>query len=331
MKYNCVVIGLGVGERHLKNLVTQNSVKIVGICDFDRNKLNNIKKKYCKYFDNSCIFTTNYKKLLKIDNLNLAVIASYDNFHCKQILDFSKRKANIFVEKPLCQNISELRKIQNAIAKNKILLETNFVLRENPIFKKLNTTINKRKFGKIYHFEAEYNYGRIEKLHDGWRGKIPFYSIHQGGTIHLLDLILFLKNTAVKKIYSLGNRISSQKTKFKYNDLGLVIIKFVDDSTAKITSNFSSITPHHHKLSVFGTKKTFEYSFFNNIYYSSKDNQKRKIKILKNSKKYDKSLVLKKFLRNIKNNKSQIKLNMKKIIYLSQIIFKIDRHDKKNK
>lgn len=330
MKFFCAIIGLGIGERHLKTLISQKNVSIMGICDFNSKKLNILKKKYINYVDDKCIFTKDYKELLEIDNLNLVIIASYDNYHYEQIIQFSKKKINIFVEKPLCQNTNQLNIIKSHIKKNKIFLNCNFVLRENPVFKKLNKIIKKKKFGKIYHFEAEYNYGRIEKIHNGWRGKIPYYSIHQGGTIHLLDLILYLKNSLVLKVYSLGNSISSKQSKFKYNDLSVVLIKFYDGSTAKITSNFSSFTPHHHKLSVFGTKKTFDYNFFNNIYFSSKDNQKDKIELSKNIRKYDKSKVLKNFLYNLENNKSKINVNMKNFFYLSEIIFKIDKSMKKN-
>ena len=326
---NCAVIGLGIGEKHLNTLLSIKEAKVVGICDFNKKKLSKIKKKYKKKIGDNCIYTHDYKKILNIFDLDLIIIASYDNFHCKHIIEFSKKKINIFVEKPICQTKQELKIIKKQIKKNNILLGCNFVLRENPIFKNLKSKIKKGEFGKLYHFEGEYNYGRIEKIHNGWRGKIPFYSIHQGGTIHILDLILFFNNSKIKNIFTLSNRISSHKTKFIHQDISTVIMKFFDGSTAKITSNFSSITPHHHKLSVFGTKKTFDYNYTNNIYFSSKDNQKKKINISQNIKKYDKSITLKNFLKNINSKKNNIKSDMKDLFYLMKIILDIDLNMKK--
>ena len=49
-------------------------------------------------------------------------------------------------------------------------------------------------FGKIYLIEANYNYGRLEKIVKGWRGKIYNYSVTHGGGIHLIDLIIQLTN-----------------------------------------------------------------------------------------------------------------------------------------
>ena len=54
--------------------------------------LNILKKKYINYVDDKCIFTKDYKELLEIDNLNLVIIASYDNYHYEQIIQFSKKK-----------------------------------------------------------------------------------------------------------------------------------------------------------------------------------------------------------------------------------------------
>ena len=63
------------------------------------------------------------------------------------------------------------------------------MLRAHPIFIKIFKMIKKNLIGKIYHIEGEYNYGRLYKITHGWRGRLPFYSVTQGGGIHIIDLI----------------------------------------------------------------------------------------------------------------------------------------------
>ena len=63
-------------------------------------------------------------------NINLVSLASYDNHHYSQILKAAKLKKNIFVEKPICLYLKELKKIKMNVEKNKINMSCNFVLRE---------------------------------------------------------------------------------------------------------------------------------------------------------------------------------------------------------
>ena len=100
---NCAIIGLGIGERHLETLISTNNIKIMGLCDFNSRKIQSIKNNYrIKNQLRDCLFTKDYKDILNIKNLDFVVISSYDNFHCDQIIEFAKKKINIFVEKPLC-------------------------------------------------------------------------------------------------------------------------------------------------------------------------------------------------------------------------------------
>ena len=187
--------------------------------------------------------------------------------------------------------------------------------------------------GKIYHLESEYNYGRLKKLHKGWRGKIDFYSVNQGGAIHMLDLIMYLLNTyKAKEVYSVSNNIASKNSNFKYHDVTSNLIKFYNGVTCKVTANFSSVTPHHHKFSLFGTKGSFEYNYLNNIYYFSNDYQKERIYIKKNPIKFDKSLVLKNFIKLIRSKNSKSLLIEKNNLFdLTKIILHMDKNILKKK
>ena len=93
---------------------------------------------------------------------------------------------NILIsEKPLCLFLDEAVQIADALRKRPDLkLSSNLILRCSPRFKELKARILDGELGEIYAIEADYNYGRIEKLTDGWRGKIDFYSVKE-----LLDIV----------------------------------------------------------------------------------------------------------------------------------------------
>ena len=79
--------------------------------------------------------------------INLVSIASYDNDHYNQIIKSIKSKKNIIVEKPMCLNLSQLKKIYKLIKKKKnIKMTSNLVLRTNSLFKSFKKRINSKKF-----------------------------------------------------------------------------------------------------------------------------------------------------------------------------------------
>lgn len=194
--------------------------------------------------------------------------------HAEQILMAAKYNKHIFVEKPLCLTKNELEQITHALEKNKnISLSSNFVLRTFPIFKELKQKISAQDLGEIYCVEGDYNYGRLEKLLTGWRGKTPQYSISHGGGIHLIDLITWLTDLKVNKVCSISSNIASRKSEYPGCDTMSSIIEFTSGAIGKVCSNYASFGPHHHALRVFGTKGSFFYDGQSAYYYYQRDNK----------------------------------------------------------
>jgi predicted dehydrogenase len=328
MKYklNVGVIGLGVGAKHAHALYLNKNVKLVSLCDFDNKKINLYKKKY-----KNCNFTNNSDDIFKNPNIDIVSIASYDNFHAKHILQAIKYNKHFFVEKPFCLNIDELKKICSSLKKNKkISFSSNLLLRNNPSFIDLKKKIKTKVTGNIYYCEGDYNYGRINKILYGWRGKIPFYSVILGGAIHLIDLIIWLSNKKVRYVIAEGNKISTKNTKFKNYDLVSALLKFEDGMISKVTSNFASVTPHHHILSVYGTKSTFFYNNKEIKFYESRDDLNLKKKKSKFSNK-KKSEILNSFIDSVYHQKDLKIVHENEIINLMSVCFAIEKSLKSKK
>ena len=79
-------------------------------------------------------------------NVDLVVISSYDNHHFGQIKKGLEYKKNIFCEKPICQNLNQLKKINNLLKKNKSnKFSSNLILRSDQEFNFIKKLINKKK------------------------------------------------------------------------------------------------------------------------------------------------------------------------------------------
>jgi predicted dehydrogenase len=319
-KLKAAVIGLGVGHRHADIYKSNKNVELVALCDFNKKKLNLYRKKF-----KNCKFTTNADEIFKDPNINIVSIASYDNFHFNHILKAIKYKKNFFVEKPFCLNFFELNKICLELRKKRnFSFSSNLILRNHPIFLDLKKRITNNTLGKIYYCEGDYNYGRIKKVLNGWRSNIPFYSVTLGGGIHLIDLIIWLTKSKVVSVVAEGNKIATKDTKFKYFDLVSVLLKFSNGIVAKVTSNFASVTPHHHILNIYGTKSSFFYNNEKAKYYKSRSDMNLE-KINKKYLKSQKSELLKSFIDNIFYKKKKAIVSERQIIDLMSVCLAIEK------
>ena len=324
---NAGVIGLGVGKRHLDTYLSNNKINTVSVCDFNKRKYKDItsSKKNIK-FENSA------DDLIKDKDINILSIASYDNYHAQQIIKALNYKKNIFIEKPICTNEKELTQIKKVLKRNfQNNISCNFVLRENPYFKYYKKIINNHIIGTIYHIEGEYNYGRLEKITSGWRGKITDYSVVNGGGVHIIDLFLWYINSKIETVYAIGNNISTKSKKnIKFDDNIVSIFKFKNNVTGKITSNFSSQTPHHHTISIYGTKGSIIHNKeISILYLKNKNGISKKIINFKVNKNY-KEKILNNFI-NVVVNKVESIISKNQILQVMSIALAITKSNKSKK
>ena len=327
MTLNCAVIGMGVGKKHADFINKSNYLNLMYICEKDPKKISKYKSLYKK-----TKWVTNDNKIFNDNLIDLIVIASYDNYHFSQIKKSLIKKKYIFCEKPICQNINQLKKINHLLNNNKnTSLNSNLVLRSVEEFIKIHDILEKKKIGKIYYAEADYNYGRVIKL-NGWRSEIPFYSVFSGGGIHMVDQICLNVNDLPVSVTAYSNKISTKNSKFKYNDFTVCLLKFKDNKIAKITANFGSVTNHHHSLKFYGTKGTIFKDYSETKLIFNRDKEKSKVIKINKTLKYNKSNLLKQYIDFIERKKKYKTLpNQNYIINLMLICLAVDYSIKKNK
>lgn len=261
------IIGLGVGEKHIKGYQSHPGCEVVALCDFSDEKLAMARAKYP-----GIKLTSQADELLQDPEIDVVSIASYDNYHYEQILQAIGNNKHFFVEKPLCLYENEAIHIRTLLQeKPELKMSSNLVLRMSPRFRLLKQMIADGDMGELFYIEGDYNYGRFHKITDGWRGKIDFYSVVYGGGVHIVDLLLWLTGDRVVEVAAYGNNLASRGTSFRYNDMVVSILKFQTGMTGKVAVNFGCMFPHFHALNVYGTKATFVNSLKHGTLFESRD------------------------------------------------------------
>ncbi len=323
-KINIGVIGLGVGLHHLNSYIKNKSCNVIHICDFDSKKLKKIKKNY-PYLN----LTKNYKDIINDKSIDIVSIASYDNYHFKQIKDCLNNKKHVFVEKPICLLPKELKIIKNLQKKTKCVISSNLVLRTTPLFNKVKKEILKKDFEKIYYVESDYLWGRAEKFNQ-WRSGVKNYSIILGAAIHMIDLIIWILDMKPEYVTAYSNNTGSPNIKF--NTFAILLLRFKSGLIVKITGNGPSVHDHFHGLKIFSNNKTLIH-----------DLRKTETLIKKNKKFISKKLnnlypgkehrtkIINNFVDHIINRKNKLIIDKKNIYDVMEICFAAEKSIRLNK
>ena len=132
------VVGTGYfGEIHIKVLLKLKGIfKIIGFFDINKTKCKKISKKY-------------NIPLLKLEQLikdsDIVSITSKTNTHFELIKLSLKSKKHVFVEKPICETLKEIKILKNLKKSLKTHIQVGFIERFNPAFISLSSVKFKAK------------------------------------------------------------------------------------------------------------------------------------------------------------------------------------------
>lgn len=255
-KLRAAVIGLGVGEQHVRSLANHPECEVVLACDISPCVLTSFSTRWPDIRTSQ-----NAADAFDDPNVDIISIASYDNLHFDQVVAALDNEKHVFVEKPICQTREQLRKIKQSWARHdgQVKLQCNFVLRTAPVYRWLKGELASDTFGQLFSFDGDYLFGRLSKITDGWRGNLAYYSVMAGGGSHMIDLLLWMTGQQPDTATVAGNRICTNGTKFRFDDFVAATLTFPSGLIARITANFGCVHGHQHVVRAFGTKGTFLY------------------------------------------------------------------------
>ncbi len=187
------VVGCGgMGKYHTRYLKDMPEVELVGICDVDEEK----SKSFAKEME--CLAFTDYKELVKKENIDAVLIATPHYSHPDISIWAFENGVNVLCEKPLAVHIKDANRIIEAYNKhNNLVFGVMYQMRTDSLWRKVKELIETGELGKIFRidwtvtqwFRTESYYAREE-----WRGS---WSGEGGGVMtnqcpHQLDLACWL-------------------------------------------------------------------------------------------------------------------------------------------
>ncbi len=214
-------IGAGSFAQNMLLPNLQTKVKFIGI---STARPNNARYIADKYHFNYC--TDNTEEIFKDEKVNTVFIVTRHNSHFEYVLKALQNQKNVFVEKPLCMNESELEEIKNAWLSSGKILMIGFNRRFAPLINKIKSALNNDLPIAINY---RINAGIIAPDHWTQDPKIGGGRII-GEVCHFIDLCRHLTGSPIRSISA-----TAMKSAANTEDTVIIQLQFENGSIANIS------------------------------------------------------------------------------------------------
>lgn len=268
-----LIQGLGKwGEILVKSLAKSKVAKFTTVVSRNPTSIKSLCHKYkLKSFKS-------VREAIASEKVDGIVLCTPHSIHTKQIIEYSKFKKPIFVEKPLALKSSDAKKAILYTKKNNILLAVGQNRRFLNTFLYLKKIIKMGKLGNILHVEANFSGpSGFRHAKSGWRSnskESPAGGM-TGKGIHMTDLMISL----LGEVKSVQARSKKQFLKNDMDDTTDIILEFKSGQTGYLST--ITATADIWRFQVFGTKGWIELRDEHNLFIKMINEKSKSIKIKK--------------------------------------------------
>ena len=144
-----LICGLGsIGKRHANDLLFLKKKDLI----FFRERNLVLKD---KILEKKKTFTS-LKKSLN-EKPEIAFICNTTSKHIDTAIECAKKGCHLFIEKPLSNNLRNLKKLEAIIKKKKIKVMIGYNMRFHPLMIKIKKLLKKNYLGNIYNVQSEWS------------------------------------------------------------------------------------------------------------------------------------------------------------------------------
>lgn len=213
-----LLIGLGsAGQRHMRNFkrILGNNVEFIA---YRVRKLNRLFDDNLNVVEGQSVVEAYHIK--EFDNLesaldeepDFAVISNPNSMHIQCALQVAKRGIDIFLEKPVSDNMNGIAELENIVREKNLILYVGYQMRLHPCILKLKSDIEKNQIGRIVSVDCQMG-ELLSKMHkyEDYRQMNESKKTTGGGVvlcqIHELDYLYWVFGMP-KEVISVGGKYS---------------------------------------------------------------------------------------------------------------------------
>lgn len=159
---------------------------------------------------------TDYRDILKNDDVDAVVVVSPTNLHKQIVIDCANAKKHIFCEKPMAMNTVECDEMIAACDKNNVKLQIGFMRRHDLSFKEAKRLLDEGAIGDLV------------QIHSCTRGPSKprpwMYDLKKSNGIlaevnsHDIDSVRWFAGSEIKELYAVAGNFRNSEAAAQYPD-----------------------------------------------------------------------------------------------------------------
>ncbi len=263
-----------VSGEHIKAFQANPHTRIAAISS---RRMESVKQRAAEAGLKDIGMYTDLDEALKHEGVDIVSVCTPQHIHADNVIKAAEAGKHLVIEKPLANNMVEIRSMLHAVRNAGVKTVVSFVLRWNPLFKTLKSLIADDAFGNVYYVETDYQ----SNIASWWSGFEDARTKQQGiGSMmvagcHALDAARWFaargeeKSAKVSEVFAYcgGWRKGStseynyftgewaeDKLPLEYEGLEIFMLKFENGVLGKVTANFDCIMPYTFPIEIFGDK-----------------------------------------------------------------------------
>lgn len=256
MALKFALIGCGrISPNHIV-AAQKNNLNIVALCDIVETQMDEISTKF--KLSSSVKKYTDYKELLKNEEVDLIAICTESGNHGSIALDCLDANVHLIIEKPITLSLNEADEIIRRSKEKGLKVSACHQNRFNKSIQKIREAVETHRFGTMLHGTAHIRWNRGEQYYQAapWRGTWA----QDGGAlmnqcIHNIDLLRWMMGDDIDEVVGM---IDNKNHPFiEAEDLGLALVRFSSGAYGVIEGT-TNVFPRNleETLYLFGQKGT---------------------------------------------------------------------------
>jgi predicted dehydrogenase len=266
------VIGTGMGRYHMKEFVESPNVKLVAVCDLNREEAVHFAREY-----GAGRVLTDVQELWEVSNLDAVSIAVPNYLHAPIAIEALRRGLHVLCEKPMATTLAEAKEmVATAEEQNKRLM-IGMSQRFKPESLALHGLVERGELGEIYYARSTWIRRRgVPVIHfdpGGSMGRGSWFVDKDkagGGAlfdigVHMFDLTWWLMGNPKPVSVSAASyrnlwvkEFERRKVPYDVDELSSALVRFENGVTAYFDISWAANQDNEINVRVFGTEAGFQ-------------------------------------------------------------------------
>lgn len=155
------LIGFGYwGPNVARNIHANQNLNLHTICDIKQVRLEKAKSIYIAQTN----YETDYKKLLKNDDIQAIAIAVETSGHYHLVKEALLAGKHVYVEKPFTSTVEEAKELETLAKELNLIIHVDHIMIFHPVIQKIKSLMDNGELGDILFIDAmRMNLGQIKK------------------------------------------------------------------------------------------------------------------------------------------------------------------------